>query len=123
MTPENDLEEMLREVDAISTLFLGIGLILKERRLLEKIFGTGLGHEDWLNRLCLHVGLCLIVNGTAMRIASQIIRFPDRVVSTQGKEPVIFAIGLIFCAAASLLLVYLIIRLCRGNRCEDTTTL
>ena len=116
LSQPDDLEEMLRETEGISTLFLGIGLILKERRMLEKLFDTGPGHEDWMNNISLHIGLGLILTGTAMRVAVQLIRIPSRIISTQGKEHYIFAIGLLFCALASLQLLYLIIRLGLGNR-------
>jgi hypothetical protein len=116
LSQSDDLEDMLRETEGISTLFLGIGLILKERRLLEKLFGTGPGHEDWTNSISLHIGLGLILTGTAMRIAAQLIRIPSRIISTQGKEHYVFAIGLFFCVLASLQLVYLIIRFGVGNR-------
>ena len=118
LSPENNLEEMLREAEGVSTLFLGIGLILKERRLLEKIFYTGPGHDDWINRLCLHTGLCLILNGTAMRIAAQLNRFPDRIISMEGKEQVLFTVGLFFSVLATLLLVYLVVMLILGDHCE-----
>lgn len=116
LSPSDDVEVMLRETEGTSTIFLGIGLILKERRLLEKIFGTAPGHENWINNLCLSIGLCLLLNGTAMRIAAQLIRIPDRVLSTAGREQIIFTVGFIFCAIASLLLVYLIFRLLLGHR-------
>ena len=111
LSQSDDLEEMLRETEGISTLFLGIGLILKERRLLEKIFGTGPSQADWINTLCLHTGLGLILTGTAMRIAAQLIRIPNRLISTHGKEHYIFAVGLLFCVLACLQLLYLVIRL------------
>ena len=111
LSQPDDLEEMLRETEGISMLFLGIGLLLKERRLLEKLFDTGAGHEDWLNNLSLRSGLGLILTGTALRVATQLIRIPNRVISTQGKEQYIFAIGLLFCAVATLQVLYLIIRL------------
>ena len=101
--------------EGVSMLFLGIGLLLKERRLLEKLFATGAGHEDWLNNLSLRSGLGLILTGTALRVATQLIRIPNRVISTQGKEQYIFAIGLIFCAVATLQVLYLIIRLAIGT--------
>lgn len=115
LSQPDDLEEMLRETEGVSMLFLGIGLLLKERRLLEKLFATGAGHEDWLNNLSLRSGLGLILTGTALRVATQLIRIPNRVISTQGKEQYIFAIGLIFCAVATLQVLYLIIRLAIGT--------
>jgi hypothetical protein len=120
LTPSDDLDEMLRETEGISTLFLGIGLILKERRLLEKIFGSESSHEDWINNISLHTGLGLILTGTAIRIAAQLIRIPNRVISTQGKEHYIFAIGLFFGALASLQLIYLIIKLGLRNHYVKT---
>ena len=115
LSQPDDLEEMLRETEGVSMLFLVIGLLLKERRLLEKLFATGAGHEDWLNNLSLRSGLGLILTGTALRVATQLIRIPNRVISTQGKEQYIFAIGLIFCAVATLQVLYLIIRLAIGT--------
>ena len=115
LTPEDDVESMLSEVEGISTIFLGFGLILKERQLLEKIFGTGPGRENQLNHLCVHAGLCLILNATAMGLAARLIHIPERLISTDGKEHYIFAVGLVFCAIASLVLIYLAVQLARGG--------
>ena len=110
-TPANDVDEMLLEVEGVSSLFLGIGLILKERRLLERIFGMQPADSEWLNDLCVNIGLSLILNGTAMRLLTQLIRIPDHVISTQGMERILFFIGMVFCFIAFLLLVCLIFRL------------
>ena len=111
LTPEDDVESMLSEVEGISSIFLGFGLILKERQLLEKIFGSGPGHENRLNQLCVHAGLCLILNATAMGLAARLIHIPERLISTDGKEQYIFAVGLVFCAIASMVLIYLAVQL------------
>lgn len=111
-SPADDVDEMLREVEGISTLFLAIGLILKERYQLEKIFFRKASLDSsWLNNLCLTVGLSLILNGTAMRVTVQLVKIPDHVLNTQGMEQLLFCIGLLFCSIASLLLVYLIVRI------------
>jgi hypothetical protein len=113
--PGNDVDEMLSEVEGLSSLFLGVGLILKERKQLRLILGListqESPQEERRNRLCLNMGLCLLLNGTAMRLSAQLIRIPDRIIPTQGQEDIIFAIGILFCLLASAILSYLLIRL------------
>ena len=115
LSPEDDVEEMMREIEGISSLFLGIGLILKERRILRLIFGLCPAHdspiEDSRDRLCLHMGLCLLLNGTGLRLSAQLIRVPNRIIPTEGLESLIFTVGLIFCLIASTILLYLIFQL------------
>ena len=120
MRPSNDVEEMLREVEGVSMLFLGIGLILKERQVLRHIFHLSplreCRLEAWRNRLCAHMGLCLLLNGTAMRLAVQLFKIPDHIIPTQGEENLVFALGLLFCLLASLILLYLLFRLAMGPK-------
>lgn len=115
MRPGNDVAEMLSEVEGLSSVFLAVGLILKERRQLRLIFGVTPTHESpleiWRDRLCLNMGLCLLLNATAMRLSAQLIRVPDRIIPTQGREDMLFAIGLLFCLLASAILSYLLLRL------------
>jgi hypothetical protein len=118
--PGSDVEEMLHDVEGISSLFLGVGLILKERQQLRLIFGLIPAHksslEDWRDSLCHNMGLCLLLIGTAMSLSAQLIRIPDRIIPTQGQENIIFAFGLLFCLLAFIILLYLLIRLTFGQR-------
>jgi hypothetical protein len=62
------------------------------------------------------MGLCLVLNGTAMRLSAQLIHIPDRIIPTEGMEDIIFCIGLFFCLLASIILLYLLFRLAIGQK-------
>ncbi len=112
---ENDLKNIYDEQDDIAALFLGIGLLLKERRLLQRIFCDSELYsrkdEQYANELCAKIGINLILIGTAMRISVQLTKIPEHVISSHLMEIALFSLGAAFCVTAIALLSYLTYRL------------
>ncbi|WP_346354766.1 hypothetical protein [Azotosporobacter soli] len=113
ISPENDVKAMYDEEDDIAALFLGIGLVLKERQLLQRIFlrqpHSWLAEsEKYVNQKCGSVGINLILTGTALRLSVQLTKIPENLLSQNQSELILFALGAVFCLIAVLLLLYLI---------------
>ncbi len=115
LSATNDLNVIYEEEEDISSLFLAIGLILKERRLLQKIFYHDPSPETasdlQINDVCLTIGINLILTGTILRLSVQLTKLPNYIIPYQTMEYVLFGLGLLFCVIASLLLIYLIHKL------------
>ncbi len=113
ISPENDVKAMYDEEDDIAALFLGIGLVLKERQFLQRIFlrqqNSILSEsEKYANRKCGSVGINLILTGTALRLSVQLTKIPEDILLQNQSELLLFALGAVFCLIAALLLLYLI---------------
>jgi hypothetical protein len=118
LTPENDIEEMLKICTGIAIILYGYGVSMETRRSLMTHLNIYPLYDSQLQQLtdsqCHKYGIFTLLLGLAMEILVHLIIIPNKVLNTEGKESYIFAVCLtilIFVLWLQLLFSYKLIRL------------
>jgi len=96
-------------LDGIATIFVAYGVALEERDTLMKVFKLyphlESARQTATDKLCHFYGLSYLLIGLFMEVMIEVVKLPYRVLNNPAAEGAIFAIGLLFCLAAVVLLV------------------
>ncbi|MBM4271049.1 MAG: hypothetical protein FJ139_02655 [Deltaproteobacteria bacterium] len=105
----NDFNEVEAMLDGIGIIFVAYGVALEERETMMKMFDLYpsflSGQQEFIDRSCHHHGLSLLLVGLVMETTVEIVKLPQRILHTEGKEGVIFGVGFFFCFIATIVLI------------------
>lgn len=95
-------------LEGVATIFVAYGVALEERDTLMKVFKLYPRLEspaqEATDRLCHFYGLSYLLTGLFMEVMVEVVKLPCRVLNSAPAEKAVFAVGLLFCLAAIVLL-------------------
>jgi len=111
---ETALEDL---ATGFGTILIGYGVLAEERETLMKVFRLYPRFETpaevQIDHVCHVSGLGLLLLGLAAEIPVQLVKIPNDTVNTEGLEPFLFALSVLFNALALIFLVRFIVSLVR----------
>jgi|RifCSP16_2_1023846.scaffolds.fasta_scaffold128549_2 hypothetical protein len=123
ITPENDVEEMIKTCNGIAIILYGYGVALESRgplmkflTLYPRFYSQLQGGVDYL---CHKFGIYILLLGLAEEILVHLVIIPNRVLNTEGKEGYIFSICFFILIIVFLLLVILSYNAVSTNRIQS----
>jgi hypothetical protein len=109
------LDEPMEILEGAGVVLIGWGVAIEERPSLREIFhlegGPNEALEKGIDLLCHSAGIGMLIFGLFAEIAVTAVRLPNNVVPTEGFDPVVLVISVIFAVLGTYVLVQHIVRM------------
>ena len=109
------LDEPMEILEGVGVVLIGWGVAIEERPSLREIFhlegGSNERLEKGIDDLCHASGIGLLIFGLFAEIAVTAVRLPQHIVPTEGFDPAVLVISLVFIGFGAYVLVQHVVRM------------